>query len=106
MSSPISNYVQLLPGVQVQLHFNDHQVIPRFITDPIRNVSVERDSLVMYVDQVNGQKVSKMYSILSQKHAAEFSGYLEGKAYVRYNFVVIKDAAGTVPPRIVSVTPV
>jgi len=105
MASPISNYVTLTPGVPVKLHFKDHTVMKRTITDPVRKVSVERESLVFYVDKENGSPVDKMYSILSQKHAAEFAGYLPGKRYESYDFTVIKDAAGTVPPRIVSVTP-
>ena len=104
--SPISNYVVLKPGVPVRLHFSDHAVVKRQITDPIRGVQVERESLVLYVDRVDGVKVDLMYSILSQKHAAEFSGYLEGKKYLGYEFVVVKDAVGTVPPRISQVLPV
>ena len=106
MASPISNYVTLSPGVMVRLHFKDHALLKRQIEDPVRHVPVERESLLFYVDKVNGGPVDKIYSILSQKHAAEFAGYLEGKRYVGYEFVVVKDAAGTVPPRIVSVTPV
>jgi len=104
--SPISNYVILKPGVPVRLHFSDHGVAKRMIMDPIRGVQVERESLVLYVDREEGNAVSKMYSILSQKHAAEFSGYLPGKRYLGYEFVVVKDAAGTVPPRIVQVLPI
>jgi hypothetical protein len=106
MAAPISNYVTLSPGVMVKLHFSDHAILKRKIEDPIRHVQVERESLLFYVDKVNGGPVDKIYSILSQKHAAEFAGYLEGKRYTAYEFVVVKDAAGTVPPRIVSVTPI
>jgi len=106
MASPISNYIVLAPGVRVKLHFKDHQTLKRVITDPIRKVSVERESLMMYVDKENGNSVDKVYSILSQKHAAEFAGYLPGKRYMDYEFVIVKDAAGTVPPRIESVVPV
>lgn len=90
----------------VRLHFSDHAILKRQITDPVRNVPVERESLLLYVDRVDGGSVDKIYSILSQKHAAEFAGYLEGKRYKAYEFIVIKDAAGTVPPRIVSVVPI
>ena len=106
MASPISNYVMLSPGVMVKLHFSDHRILKRTITDPVRGIPVERESLLFYVDKVNGGKVDVMYSILSQKHAAEFAGYLEGVRYKAYEFVVVKDAAGTVPPRIVSVVPI
>jgi len=105
VASPISNFVTLTPGVPVRLHFKDHNVMKRSITDPIRKVAVERESLMFYVDKENGNAVDKVYSILSQKHAAEFAGYLPGKRYTTYDFVIVKDAPGTVPPRIVSVTP-
>jgi hypothetical protein len=105
LAAPISNYVTLTPGVSVRLHFKDHQVMMRKITDPVRKVQVDRESLLFYVDKMNGAAVDKVYSILSQKHAAEFAGYLPGKAYLAYEFTVIKDAPGTVPPRIVSVNP-
>lgn len=105
MAAPISNFVVLKPGIPVTLHFSDHRVVKRVITDPIRKVAVTRESLLFYVDEVDGTKVDKMYSILSQKHAAEFAGYLPGKKYVGYRFTVIKDAPGFVPPRIVKVEP-
>jgi len=105
MAAPIRNFVVLAPGRPVRLHFIDHRVFKRVITDPIRLVPVERESLTFYVDREDGAPVSRVYSIISQKHAAEFAGYLPGKTYTRYEFVVIKDAAGTVPPRIASAIP-
>jgi hypothetical protein len=106
MASPISNFVVLVPGVRVKLHFKDHQILVRSITDPIRKVPVTRESLMFYVDKIDGAAADKVYSILSQKHAAEFAGYLPEKRYVRYDFTIVKDAPGTVPPRIESVVPI
>lgn len=106
LAAPITNFVVLKPGIPVTLHFTDHQIVKRQITDPVRKVPVTRESLLFYVDEVDGVKLDKMYSILSQKHAAEFAGYLPKKAYVGYRFTVIKDAPGFVPPRIVSVKPI
>lgn len=105
MAAPIENFVVLKPGIPVTLHFSDHAVVKRQITDPIRGVPVTRESLLFYVDEKDGTKVDRVYSILSQKHAAEFAGYLPGKKYVGYRFTIIKDAPGFVPPRIVRVTP-
>jgi len=105
LAAPIENYVVLKPGIPVTLHFVDHALVKREITDPVRKVGVTRESLMFYVDEVDGGKVDRVYSILSQKHAAEFAGYLPGKGYTRYRFTVIKDAPGFVPPRIVSVKP-
>jgi len=105
LASPISNFVSLAPGVPVELHFKDHGIMMRMITDPIRKVAVQRETLMMYVDRENGVGVDKVYSVLSQKHASELAGYLPGKNYVNYLFTVQKDAPGTVPPRIVKVAP-
>ena len=105
MAAPIENFVVLKPGIPVTLHFYEHAVVRRQIEDPIRKVLVTRESLLFYVDERDGTKVDLVYSILSQKHAAEFSGYLPGKRYVGYRFTVIKDAPGFVPPRIARVVP-
>jgi len=105
MAAPIENFVTLKPGIPVTLHFSDHRVVSRPITDPVRGVASTRESLLFYVDEMDGTKVDKTYSILSQKHAGEFAGYLPGKKYVGYRFTIIKDAPGFVPPRIVSVVP-
>jgi len=105
MASPIANYIVLTPGIPVTLHFTDHAIQARPIEDPVRKVQVTRESLLFYVNEMDGTKVDKMYSVVSQKHAAEFAGYLPGKRYVAYRFTVIKDAPGFVPPRIVSVKP-
>jgi len=101
----LENYVKLMPGVPVRLHFVDHSIIERQITDPIRGVPVKRRSLVFYVDERDGVKVDLMYSVVSEKHADDFAGYLPDKSYVRYTFTVVKDAAGTVPPRILETRP-
>jgi hypothetical protein len=106
MASPISNFVVLEPGVPVEMHFSDHSIVRRFITDPVRNVGVTRESLMFYVDEVDGSPADKVYSVLSQKLAGDFAGYLGDKSYRRYRFTLIKDAAGFVPPRIVTVRPI
>jgi len=105
LESPITNFVMLSPGVQKELHFSDHKIEPRVITDPLTKAQRKVESLLFIVDVEDGRSVSRTYSILSQKHAAEFTGYLEGKRYRDYVFTVVKDAPGTVPPRIVSVRP-
>lgn len=105
MAAPIANFVILVPGVEKILHFSDHRIESRVITDPYTKQPKKVESLLFTVDTEDGRAVSRSYSILSQKHAAEFSGYLEGLRYRDYVFTVVKDAPGTVPPRIVSVRP-
>jgi len=101
----IENFVKLRPGVEKKLHFYEHEIVTRVITDPILKMRKKVQSLVFLVDREDGVKVDKMYSIVSEKHAAEFAGYLPGKRYRRFEFVVVKDAPGFVPPRIVEVRP-
>jgi len=101
----IENFVKLLPGTAKRLHFKGHRVLSRQITDPILGAPVMRQSLVFDVDEEDGRPVSKMYSVVSERHAGEFAGYLPDRAYTRYTFTVIKDAPGTVPPRILEARP-
>ena len=103
--SVLENFVKLEPGVGRVLHFYAHKIASREITDPDLGERVMRQSLVFYVDEEDGEKVSKMYSIVSERHANEFAGYLPGKAYVGYLFTVIKDAPGYVAPRIQEARP-
>jgi len=95
----------LTPGVLKSVHFTDHKIERRVITDPITRASRTVESLLFVVDEEDGRATSRTYSILSQKHASEFAGYLEGRKYRDYTFQIIKDAPGTVPPRIVSARP-
>lgn len=105
MAGPIENFIVLEPGVGRSLHFRDHAIVDRVITDPVLKERRTVQSLLFYVDEEDGRVVDKTYSIVSQKHAAEFTGYLEGKRYRGYVFTIIKDAPGTVPPRIAKVVP-
>jgi len=43
--------------------------------------------------------------VVSGKLVDELSAYLEGRRYRGYEFVVVKDAPGTIPPRLVEVRP-
>ena len=101
----LENWVVLEPGVTKKLHFYAHKFVDRVITDVILKRPRTVKGLNLYVDEEDGEKVDKVYSVLSAKHAGEFSGYLEGERYKAYDFKIIKDAPGTVPPRIQWVIP-
>lgn len=101
----VENFVVLKPGVPVKMHFKAHKFVDRVIMDPTFGVSRTVKALLFLVDEVGGSPVDKTYSVLSQRLAGELSGYLEGQRYLGYTFTLVKDAAGTVPPRIVEVTP-
>ena len=101
----VENWVVLKPGVPVTLHFRAHKIVDRVITNHIFEVARTVKSLMFLVDEEDGRPVDKTFSVVSQKLADEFSGYLEGDRYKAYDFVVVKDAPGTVPPRISEVRP-
>lgn len=102
----LENWVILKPGVPKKLHFSDHRFLERVITDPVFGVEKRVQSLMLLVDEEDGHPVEKTLSIVSSKLVQELSGYLEGKKYKGYRFVIVKDAPGTVPPRIESITPI
>lgn len=102
---PIENWVKLVPGVSVKLHFTDHVVADRVVTDPLFKVPKTVKGLVFRVDEVDGRPVELLYSVLSEKHAADFAGDLPGKVYTGYVYTIVKDAPGMVPPRVVEKRP-
>jgi len=105
MAAVPENWVVLKPGVPVKLHFKAAKPVSRVITDPVFGVAKTVSSLMFLVDEEDGRPVEKSFSVVSQKLAEELSGYLEGERYKAYRFTFIKDAPGTVPPRISSVEP-
>lgn len=106
MTSPIQNWVMLSPGVEKRLRFSDHVLRKKTITDPVTKRPKEVESLEFIVSMEDGSPVSRTFSIVSQKLAGELGPYLIDRRYLRYEFVFIKDAPGTVAPRLVRATPV
>ena len=99
------NWVYLKAGKPVRLHFFDHVQVPRTITDPWFKTPRTVQSLVFRVDMVDMQPADQMFSIVSDKLRKEIEPYLTDRRYLGYDFVVVKDAEGTVPPRLVVVEP-
>ena len=101
----IENWVKLEPGVRKRLHFVNHAFVDRPITDPWTKLLVVRRSLIFYVDREDGVPVSKTFSVLSEKLAGDFSGYVEEYRYRAFEFVLLKEGAGPVAPRVAEVLP-
>jgi hypothetical protein len=105
VQSPISNWVKLLPGIPIRVHFVDHAIVVRQIVDPVTKNQKSVESLQFTVDRLDGNPVSKNMSIVSERLAGEFGPFLTDKRYVKYEFVIVKDAAGPTPPRIAQSIP-
>jgi len=107
MAAPvIENWVKLEPGVSKRLRFAEYRKVRRVITDPFFRRPREVEGLVFRVVMEDGREVDKIFSVLSERLAGELSGYLVGDRFRHYEFTFIKDAPGTVAPRLVSATPV
>jgi len=99
------NWVIFQLGERKTLHFYDHAMVVRELTDPITGKPKRIESLVLYVDEENGVKVEKMFSVLSRTLAEALAPYIEGKKYLNYNFIIEKPAFKYAPPRLVEVRP-
>ena len=106
MAAVAENWVILEPGVPKRIHMIDHIVEPREITDKYFGRPRTVTTWLFLVDREDGRPVDKTFSVLSGRLKAELSGYIPEKRYTRYEFTFIKDAPGTVPPRILEATPI
>jgi hypothetical protein len=84
----LQNYVILQQGIPARMHFYDHIIEARTITDPLTRQPQNRNVLVFEVDQLNGQPVSSKYSTMSEKLAGQFGAYLPDKTYRNYDFMI------------------
>jgi hypothetical protein len=84
----LQNYVILQAGAPARMHFYDHIIEVRTITDALTRQPQNRNVLVMEVDQLNGQPVSSKFSTMSEKLAGQFAAYLPDKTYRNYDFMI------------------
>ena len=99
------NYVRLEVGKPLRLHFIDHGEIEKLITDPQLKWKKTVKSLVFKVDKVDGSPVDTVFSVISEKLWNDLKPYLYGQRYRNFEFIIVKDGAGYVPPRIVEIRP-
>lgn len=90
----LENYVILETGVPATLHFTDHVIQRRTVTDPLTGEPATRNVLVLDVDYLNGRSVAAKYSIMAEKHASQFAPYLPEKGYRDYFFTITKTGEG------------
>lgn len=90
----LQNYLMLEEGVPARVHFSDHVIEKRTITDPLTGQPTTRNVLVFDVDLLNGLPVFAKYSIMAEKHASQFAAYLEKKQYRDYNFTITMSGEG------------
>lgn len=99
------NHVILETGVPARLHFTDHRIERRTITDPVTGEGASRQVLVFNVDRLDGHTVAAQYSTMSDKHASQFEPYLAEKQYRDFEFTIVRSGEGFRTSYSVHVTP-
>lgn len=102
----LQNYVILTPGIPAKLHFDNHRIERRTITDSGTGQPATRQVLVFDVDRLNDTPVVAQYSTMAEKHAAQFSPYLTDKSYRNFNFTITVNGEGFRRSWSVQVTPI
>ena len=91
----LMNYVNLETGTPTRMHFTDDYEVARLIEDRDRPGKTKRiSSLVLQVDELNGENVSRTFSILSEKLRGKLQGYLPERRYRNWDFVITKRGEG------------
>ena len=90
----LMNYITLVAGVPTRMHFTDDYKIQRTIPDRETGKPKTIDSLVFWVDELEGEDVARTFSILSQKLAAHFEPFRKDKRYLGYDFIVTQIGDG------------
>jgi len=90
----LENYVILEPGIPTRLHFTDHHIERRTITDPVTGQAASRNVLLFEVDRMDGRPVQAKYSTMAEKHAAQFEPYLGDKSYIKFEYTITRTGEG------------
>lgn len=90
----LRNYVALEPGVPARLHFTEIFKQTKTIVDPLTRRPKSLTTLECTVDELNGQPISSVYSVSSEKHAQDFAPYLVGERYRDYDFIITVSGEG------------
>lgn len=90
----LMNYVELKPETPTRMHFTDAYYMQRQVPDRDRGGLKWVNSLVFWVDELNGEKVAKTFSVLSDKLKRTLEPYVPEKSYEPYDFVITKSGAG------------
>jgi len=90
----LQNYVILQEGEPTRLHFRDHVIMTKTITDPTSLQPASRNTLDFDVDRLGGHEVTSKLSIMAEKFAGMFQPYLADKSYVNYDFIITVQGEG------------
>jgi len=101
----LENFVRLDSDVPKRLHFNAWRIIPKEITDPHTKSPKIVNVLQLDVDQDDGIRVHKVYSITSEKHAQQIAPYLQNNSYLNFDFSITMRGHGFLREYTVQIIP-
>lgn len=90
----LQNHVILQNGIPARMHFTDHHIEKRTITDPNTGLPSIRNVLVFDVDRLNGSSVGALFSTMAEKLALQFQPYLGDKSYKSYEIIITQNGEG------------
>lgn len=90
----LMNYIALEKDVPTRLHFTDAYYVKREIWDARLSGYKWVESLVFFVDELNGEPTAKTFSVLSSALSTILTGYLPDHAYINFDFVITKHGEG------------
>lgn len=91
---PLGNWVMLEEGIPERVHFVDHVLTVRDVTDRATGRTVTRNVAVMDVDELNGKPVTAQLSVMSEKLYAQLEPYIRDNSYKDYDFTLTKVGTG------------
>ncbi len=86
--SPLGNWVFLETGKPERMHWSNHAVLPRTITNVATGQPQIVNALVFDVDEHNGLPVHAQFSTIAEKLYQSLEPYLTGKKYLGYDFTI------------------
>ena len=101
----LQNTIILQEGVPARLHFTDHRIESRTITEPTTGRPAIRQVLALSVDTMDGRPVSAEFSTMAEKLAGQFEPYLKDKSYRGYDFTITQFGDGFTRSWSVKATP-
>ena len=101
----LQNNVILQNNIPARMHFADHRVGPRTITNPDTATPAVRNTLEFDVDSLDGRPVSAKFSTMAEKLASQFGPYLGDKSYRNFDFIITQRGEGYLRQWTVQVIP-
>jgi len=90
----LQNTIILQEGVPARLHFYNHHIEPRTITDATTQQGVIRNTLVMNVDRLDGRAVEAVLTTMAEGLAQQLGPYLPDKSYKNFEVIITQRGEG------------